>query len=76
MRVKFTSLLWAGGIILAVWVGMRYLLPIALPFLLGTGLALLAEPATKLLHTRLKLPRALAAGIGVSLTFLFCLLLL
>lgn len=76
MRIKFNQLLWAGAAVLAAWVGIQYLLPIAIPFLLGAGLALLAEPATRLLHKRLKLPRALAAGIGVTVTFLFCLLLL
>ena len=76
MRIKFNQLLWVAGAALAAWVGIQYLLPIALPFLLGTGLALLAEPLTRLLHNRINLPRALAAGVGVSVTFLFCLMLL
>lgn len=76
MRIKLNQLLWVAGAALAAWVGIQYLLPIALPFLLGTGLALLAEPLTRLLHNRINLPRALAAGVGVSVTFLFCLMLL
>ena len=54
---------------LGVWLGGRFLLPIALPFLLGLLLALAAEPLVRLLNRRLKLPRALSAGVGVSLTF-------
>lgn len=47
----------------------RYVLPLAFPFLLGTGLALAAEPAVHLLTRRLSLPRAAAAGIGVTVAF-------
>ena len=57
-----------------VWLGIRYLLPIALPFLLGGLLALAAEPVVRLFHHRLKLPRGLCVGIGVTLTL--CLLTL
>lgn len=52
-----------------VWLGARYLLPIAAPFLLGFALALTAEPLVAALHQRIHLPRSLAAGIGISLTF-------
>lgn len=52
----------------AVWLGCRYLLPILLPFLLGTLLALAAEPVVTLGTGRLKLPRGLAAGLGVTAT--------
>ena len=51
----------------------RYLLPSAMPFLLGAGLALAAEPLVALLGRRM--PRAAAAGIGVTVTFLLCALL-
>jgi len=52
-----------------VWLGMRFLLPIFLPFLLGLMLALAAEPLVGLLCRYLRFPRPLSAGIGVSLTF-------
>ena len=52
----------------AVGLGIRYLLPLCFPFLLGTALALAAEPAVSFLSGRLKFPRGLAAGIGVTLT--------
>lgn len=53
--------------ILVAYLALRYLLPPALPFLLGAGLALAAEPLVSLLSRRL--PRAAAAGIGVAVTF-------
>lgn len=53
-----------------LWLGGKYLLPLCLPFLVGTGFALLAEPVVKLLCERLHLSRPVAAGIGVSAAFL------
>lgn len=55
---------------LAAWLGVKYLLPLALPFLLGGLLALAAEPVVRLGTARLRMPRGLAAGLGVSLTLL------
>lgn len=49
-----------------VWLSLRWLLPLLLPFLLGAALALAAEPLVGLLCRRLRLPRALGAGIGVT----------
>lgn len=54
----------------AVWLFMGYLLPIGLPFLLGSALALAAEPAVNLLCGRLQLPRAGSSAIAVSAVFL------
>ena len=56
---------------LAAWIGLRFALPISLPFLLGGGLALAAEPMTRFLCARLRLPRAAAAGISVTVAFCF-----
>ena len=53
-----------------LWLSITYLLPISLPFALGAGLALLADPAVRLLRDRLRLPPALATAIGV--TGVFC----
>lgn len=47
-----------------LWLGTKYLLPVALPFLLGTVLALAAEPMVQYLETRM--PRGVAAALGVS----------
>ena len=53
---------------LLAYLAIRYALPLVMPFLLGAGLALAAEPLVSLLSRRL--PRAAAAGVGVSVTFL------
>lgn len=52
----------------ALWLGVKYLLPVALPFLLGAGLALAAEPLV--CRAAARLPRAAAAGLGVTATLL------
>ena len=53
-----------------LWLGGKYLLPLCFPFLLGAALALGAEPLVRLLCGRLRLPRGLAAGVGVGAVFL------
>lgn len=60
-RVALPLLLFAG-----FWLGLRYLLPLILPFVLGLVLALMAEPAVRFLEKRLKLPRTWAAVTGVG----------
>ena len=56
-----------------LWLGVRYLLPVAIPFLLGALIAFAAERMVGLLAGRLRLPRWAAAGIGVTLVFLLLL---
>ena len=51
-----------------VWVSIRFLLPLVLPFLLGSALALAAEPMVRRLSR--KIPRAAATAIGVAATLL------
>lgn len=53
------------------WLGLRWLLPLTAPFVLGFGLALIAEPMVSLFHKRLHLPRSISTGIGVSVTVSF-----
>lgn len=60
-----------AGIFLLTWLGLRTLLPLLLPFLVGGALALTAEPAVRRLSRRL--PRPVAAGIGVSAALLLLL---
>lgn len=60
---------------LGVWLFLRYLLPVFLPFGLGLLLALSAEPAVRL-GTKLRLPRWAATGIGVSLTLILLIALI
>ncbi len=57
-------------------VAARYVLPIALPFLLGAGLALSAEPVVSLLSGKLRVKRLLASGIGVTAVFTLALTIL
>lgn len=53
---------------LFAWLLARYLLPIAIPFLLAALLALAAEPLVAFFHKRAHLSRSIATGIGVTLT--------
>lgn len=63
-------------VFLTVWLGLRYLLPLISPFLLGAALALAAEPMVSFLNRRIHVPRAVSAGIGVSMAFCFLAMLL
>ena len=58
-----------AGSFLGIWLFLKFLFPIFLPFFLGFLLALAAEPVVRL-ATRLKLPRWAATGAGVSLTLI------
>ena len=58
------------GTCLFLWLGGKFLLPLCFPFLLGTALAMMAEPGVRFLCSRLHLPRSLAAGVGVTAVFL------
>lgn len=57
-----------ASVFLGAFLAIRYLGPLLMPFLLGTLLALAAEPAVSLGVRRLKLPRSLSAGVGVTVT--------
>ena len=60
--------LLVGGFF-GIWLGLKYLLPLFLPFGAGLLLALAAEPAVRL-GLKWKLPRWASTGLGVSLTLL------
>ena len=53
--------------VLALWLGLRYALPVVLPFLLAGLLAWISEPLVRTFYKQLRLPRAAASGIGVSI---------
>lgn len=57
-----------GLALAAVWLAMKYLLGLVLPFLAGFLVALAAEPAVAFLQRRLKWRRLASAGVGVSIT--------
>ena len=52
--------------LLLAWLGIRLVLPLMYPFLLGAALALGAEKGADFLEHRFRLPRSLAAGVAVS----------
>jgi len=54
--------------IVALWLAVRYFLPVFTPFVLAFLLALAAEPLVKVFHLQMHFPRAAATGIGVSMT--------
>ncbi len=66
--MNFKKILIYAAALAALWLGVKYLLPVALPFVLGLALALGAEPLVRPMTARL--PRPLAAGLGVSATLL------
>ena len=55
---------------------LKSLLPVVVPFLLGLGLALIAEPAVDWLHQKVGLPRYVATAIGVLGVFVLSITLL
>lgn len=65
MLIGKKILLVAAGFI-GLWLGMKYLLPLVLPFLLGAGLALVSEPLVRRLSASLS--RGISAGFGVAVT--------
>lgn len=56
-------ILAAVGFLLLLYLGLRYLLPLVLPFVLGAFLAVVLEPAVSFFERRVHLPRAWAAAI-------------
>ena len=65
------KLLTLTVVFFCIFLSVRYLLPLFLPFLLGAALALAAEPLVGFLSKKIRLPRTAAAGIGVSMSFSF-----
>lgn len=75
-RPTIRNLLVLPGVFVLVWLGMKYLFPIALPFLLGAAFAFAAEPMVQLGTGRLHLPRWLASAFSVTITLVLLLSLL
>ena len=71
MRPGTRKFLSACAVFALCWLSIRFLLPLFSPFLLGTILALAAEPMVSFLQRRLRLPRPVSTGIGMSMTFCF-----
>ena len=62
--------IWVAAGLGIGWLVLKYLLPVLLPFGAGLLLALGAEPAAGWANRKLRLPRWVSAGLGVSLTLL------
>ena len=60
----------------AGWIGVKFLLPVLLPFVMGALIALAAEPLVALLSRRVKLPRSVSTGLGVTVALCFLLALM
>ncbi len=69
-----------AGLFAAIYVSIRYLLPLVSPFVLGALLALAAEPLVGFFCRKCRSPRPLSSALGVSMAFsllaLVCMLVL
>ena len=65
IQKKAIILLVIPGIFLVI----RYLLPLVLPFLLGAALAVAAEPMVRFFWEKVHLPRTVSAALGVAMSF-------
>ncbi len=68
VQPPFRKLLLAAGILLLLFICLRYLMPVLLPFALAAVLALIAEPLVGFFHKKAGLPRGVATGIGMTMT--------
>ncbi len=71
MNPKMRKILVVLSIFIGFFISIRYLLPLFFPFLIGAALALAAEPMVRFGCKQLHLPRGIAAGIGVGMSFAF-----
>lgn len=69
-------ILWGVGGVLGLWLGVKFVLPVAIPFFIGAVLALAAEPGVRLFQNKLKWRRTPAAVLCMSLTLLLMMTLL
>lgn len=69
-KTPLLKIVYVFLVVLGVWMGLKFALPVAIPFLLGAAIAIAAEPMVGLLTKRLRSPRWLACGVGVTLVFL------
>lgn len=75
-NMPLRKILLFSALLPALWLGLKYLLPIAMPFLLAGLLALSAEPLVSFFHTRCRMPRAAATGLGVTMALMILSLIL
>ena len=75
-QMSFRKLFFIAGAAMLVWLALRYLLPVLLPFALAILLALIAEPLVRFFQKRAKMPRAVATGIGMTMTLVLFILVI
>lgn len=73
-QLSFRKLFYTAGVLLLLWLALRYLMPVLTPFALAVLLALIAEPLVGFFQKRAKLPRAVATGIGMTMTLVLFIL--
>lgn len=59
-------------LLLALYLGMRFLFPVLLPFLLAWGAALLLRPVNLYLHRKTRLPLRAVSAITILMLLLLC----
>lgn len=65
-KKRYLQWISIAAVVVGGWIFVRFGLRVGLPFFLGAAVALAAEPMVGALHSRLRLPRWLATGVGVS----------
>lgn len=65
MQKKWKQYLAAAGVAAGVFLGMKYLLPLLLPFLAGLFLAVLVLPAARQLEKKFKISRSLTGAVMI-----------
>lgn len=71
---RFRKAAAVAAIVAGGWLGLRYLLPVTVPFLLAALMALAAEPLVHFFCARTRMPRWAATGLGVGLALLVLLM--
>lgn len=67
MRSAYKDILIIAGIAIAVFLGMRYILPVAVPFLFAWILVKLVLPGTQFLEKKLRIKKVYAGGFLLAL---------
>lgn len=67
MRISFKNSIIIAGIALAVFLGMKYVLPVVIPFLIAWGLVWLILPPAAWLEKKLHLKKIWGGGILLTL---------
>lgn len=76
MKNLYKAMAYILGGVVAVWLGVKILLPVGLPFLFGWLLSRMSTPATKRIANRVKLPYAVISFACLSVLAALLVLLL